>query len=416
MRTKIILLAASLLPALALANGYDVPSVTPRDLALVESAIAAQNDAGATYANPAALSKVKGLSLNLAGSYLDLQTTWSAPSGSVMAGSPDASTKYKPVPPVAAYAAYGFDAGGIPVGVGLGMNLPAGGNMYWQDDWAGRGRIITVDRKVYGFYLTGGAEVMKDLRVGGGLVYYYTTEYLKIGLPPFADAYGEIGAKGGAPSFDLSAEWTLPLEGQPVTVGVDYKYKATQPLQGDGKFVVPPSMLGTNPPPVDQGVSHHLTYPSVLNVGVAYRPPVKGLQLTFVYTLTGYSVYTDDTFVGDKGTTIAVPRNYGDGHTFRAGGEYELTPQLTLRAGLLRDLSGLKTDTYSPTLPDGNAWAGALGAAWKFSPDLSVAASVFYAMMDQVKTTGTVAMPGVYDTNVLIVSAGVTWRSDLGLK
>jgi hypothetical protein len=36
--------------------------------------------------------------------------------------------------------------------------------------------------------------------------------------------------------------------------------------------------------------------------------------------------------------------------------------------------------------------------------------------MDQVKTTGTVVMPGVYDTNVLIVSAGVTWRSDLGMK
>ena len=127
-------------------------------------------------------------------------------------------------------------------------------------------------------------------------------------------------------------------------------------------------------------------------------------------------MYEADTFVGDKGTTINVPRNYGDGHTFRAGAEYELTPQLTLRAGLLRDLSGLKSDTYSPTLPDGNAWAGALGAAWKFSPDLSVAASVFYALMDQVKTTGTVVMPGVYDTNVLIVSAGVTWRGDLGMK
>ena len=93
MRTKILVLAASLLPTLALANGYDVPSVTPRDLALVESGTAAQNDAGATYANPAALSKVRGLSLNLAGSYLDLQTSWSAPAGSVMAGSPDATTQ-----------------------------------------------------------------------------------------------------------------------------------------------------------------------------------------------------------------------------------------------------------------------------------------------------------------------------------
>ena len=419
MRTKILVLAASLLPTLALANGYDAPSVTPRDLALVESATAAQGDAGATYANPAALSRVKGLSLNAAGSYLDLQTTWSAPSGSVMAGSPDATTKYKPVPPVALYAAYGFDAGGLPVGVGLGMNLPAGGNMYWEDDWAGRGRIITVDRKVYGFYLTGGVEVMPDLRLGGGLVYYYTTEYLKQGVQPSDATYGELSTQGGAPSFDLSAEWTPALEAKPLTFGVDFKYKAKQTLKGDGHFAVSPAFLQPNPsgapPPVDQGVTHDLTYPSVLNVGVAYRPPVKGLQLTFVYTFTGYSVYQEDTFVGDKGTTITVPRNYGDGHTFRLGAEYEMTPQLTLRAGLLRDISGFSTDTYSPTLPDGNSWAGALGAAWKFTPDLAIAATIFYDKVDEVQTTGSVALPGIYNTSTLIVSAGVTWRTDLGM-
>src|SRR5512138_1129953 len=184
MRTNLVLLAAALLPSLALANGYDVPSITPRDLALVESGTAAQYDAGATYANPAALSRVRGLSLNLAGSFLDLKTSWSAPSGSVMSGSPDASTKFKPVPPVAAYAAYGFDLGGRGVGFGLGMNVPGGGNVFWDDSWAGRGRIITVDRKVYGFYLTGGVEVLPGLRAGGGLVYYYTTEYLKQGVQP----------------------------------------------------------------------------------------------------------------------------------------------------------------------------------------------------------------------------------------
>ena len=413
MRTKIILAAAALLPALALANGYDVPSVTPRDLALVESVTAAQNDAGATYANPAALSKVKGLSLNLSGSILNLATDWSAPSGSNMAGSPGASTKTKPVPPVALYAAYGFDASGIPVGIGLGMNLPGGGNMYWEDTWAGRGRIITVDRKVYGFYLTGGAEVVQGLRVGGGLVYYYTTEYLKQGIQPSDATYGELATKGGAPSFDLSAEWTPPIASTPLTFAVDFKYKAKQMLKGDGNFVVPDSFLQASPPPVDQNVTHDLTYPSVLNVGLAWRTPVTGLQITGVYTWSGYSVYKDDTFVGDKGTSITVPRNYGNGSTFRFGAEYETTPKLTLRAGILRDLSGFKTDTYSPTLPDGNTWAGALGAGWKFTPDLSLAAAFFYAKIDEVTSTGSTALPGTYNTNVWIASLGLSWRTDL---
>ncbi len=415
MRTKIVLLAAALLPAAALANGYDVPNVSPRDLALVESATAAQNDAGAVYGNPAALSRVRGLSLSLAGSFLDLRTKWSAPAGSAMAGSPDASTKFKPVPPVALFAAYGLEVAGRGVGFGVGMNVPGGGNVFWNEDWAGRGRIVTVDRKVYGFYLTGGVEVLPGLRAGGGLVYYYTTEYLKIGVQPFAEGYGELSTKGGAPSYDLSLEWTPLLAGQPLTFGLDYKHKATQPLKGDGNFVVPDALLapGSKPPPIDQGVTHDLTFPNLLNLGVAYRPPVRGLQLTGVYTFTRYSVYTSDTFVGDKGTTIDVPRNYGNGHTFRVGAEYETTPRLTLRGGLLRDLSGLETDTYSPTLPDGNCWAGAVGAAWKLAPDLTLAGTFFYALLDQVKSTGSTAMPGVYDSSVYIVSLGVNWRTDL---
>ncbi len=100
-----------------------------------------------------------------------------------MAGSPDASTKFKPVPPSSLFAAYGTEIAGHGAGVGFGMNVPGGGNVFWNEDWAGRGRIITVDRKVYGFYLTGGVEIVPGLRAGGGLVYYYTTEYLKIGTP-----------------------------------------------------------------------------------------------------------------------------------------------------------------------------------------------------------------------------------------
>jgi long-chain fatty acid transport protein len=413
MRTKIALLATALLPAVALANGYDVPNITPRDLALNESAVAAQYDAGATYALPAALSKVRGLSLNLAGSILDNKTDWSAPGGSYMAGSPGSSTKFKPAPPVALFAAYGTEVGGHGLGVGLGMNVVAGGNMYWNDEWAGRGRIITVDRKVYGFYLTGGYEVVPGLRLGGGLVYYYTTEYLKIGIQPDQNAYGELATKGGAPAFDLSAEYTPDFGDKPLTFAVDYKHKGTQNLTGDGNFVVPGGLSTAS---VDQSVRHQLTYPNVFNVGLAYRPPVKGLQLTGVYTLTRYKVYSSDQFDGSKGIQILVPRNYGNGRTFRFGAEYDFTQNWTGRFGFMRDLSGFKTDTYSPTLPDGNAWCFAVGGGYKVMQDLTVNATVFFATLDKVTSTGSETLPGDYSTRVWLYSLGLTYRSDLGMK
>ena len=204
MRTQALALSL-LLPAAALANGYDVPNVNPRDLAMADAAVASQVDAEAAYANPAALSRLTGLNLSLGASTLDNATEWKGPSSGGLAGE-SGRTRFKPAYPISLFAAYGFDLAGHGAGVGLGMNIPAGGNVYYPDDWPGRGRIITVDRKIYGFYLTGGLQLLPGLRVGAGPVYYYGTEYLKQGIQPFPDAYGELATKGGAFSFDLAAE------------------------------------------------------------------------------------------------------------------------------------------------------------------------------------------------------------------
>lgn len=407
---KKLILAALLAPAVALANGYDVPNVNPRDLSLVGSAVAAQVDAAAAYANPAALSRVEGIDVNLAVSGLFLRTEWNGPSSGPLAGQSE-RTKSSPVPPVSLFAAYGRQLGGRPFGVGFGFNVPGGGNVFWEDDWEGRGRIITVDRKIYAAYLTAGYELIPDLRLGGGLVYYYGTEYLKQGIQPFPDGYGELSTRGGALSFDLSAEYELP--GVPLTIGVDYKYQGKMNLEGDGKFVVPGGTLPGSPTPnIDQGVEHELTFPSVLNLGLAYRVGEPWL-LTFGFTWNDYSVYRSDVFEGDRGARIEVPRNYGDGYVFRVGAEYTLRENLKLRAGVLRDISGIDRAHASPTLPDSNAWAGSLGASWGFRQNLALNAAVFYANLDELEATGDEALQGSYDTNVWIVSAGVSWRANL---
>lgn len=400
MRTKILALAL-LAPALALANGYDVPSVNPRDLALGSSFLAAPVDAAAVYNNPAGLARLgPGLNISLGGSVLILNTKWTDTSGTLSPSSE--KLKFKPVPPVSIMGSYGFNVAGYDAAVGAGMNVVAGGNVFWPEDWAGRGRIITVDRKIYGGYLSGALALSKVVRVGAQLVYYYGTEYLKQGIQPYPDAYGELATKGGKPSFGLSVDVT-PNDAW--SFAVDYKDKATMRLKGNGNFVVPPALASAVQ---DQKVTHDLTYPSVLNVGAAWKVR-SDLQLGFTYTYNWYEVYKADTFIGDKGALIEVPRHYSDGQTFRLGAEYTASSRLTLRAGLERDLSGLNTDYYSPTLPDANAWVGALGAGWYLTPSLQLNAAVFYANMDSVTVTGTHEMPGRYSTDVWIGSIGVSW-------
>jgi long-chain fatty acid transport protein len=408
---KTIFALLLLLPALALANGYDVPNVAPRDLSLAGSAVAVQNDAGAAYAMPAALARLPGLNLSLNASALIFSTEWTDITGG--AYSPGtAKTKFKPVPPVALFASYGFEVMGRKLGIGGGINVPGGGNVFWEEDWAGRGKIITVDRKIYAGYLAGGYELSEQLRIGAGLVYYYGTEYLKQGVQPVPGAYGELATKGGALAWSLSAE-IKPNPSVPFTLAFDFKYHGKMKLKGDGHFSVPG---GLAPGVTDQGVTHELTYPSVLNVAAGYRV-AKPVLLTFGFTYNFYSIYKDDTFIGTKGLVLPVPRNYGDGMTFRFGGEFDATEKLVVRAGILRDISGLDPKAYSPTLPDSSTWALSAGLGYKVTPAWVVNAAYFRGFMDQVTAPlDGASIPGAYQSSVWIASLGVTYQPGVPAK
>jgi long-chain fatty acid transport protein len=201
----------------------------------------------------------------------------------------------------------------------------------------------------------------------------------------------------------------------PLSFGIDYKHKALTTQSGDGNFVVPAG-LNTSATQ-DQGVTTDLPVPNLLNVGVAYRP-MKPLLLMAAYTFNRYVEYKEDRFVGSAGADINVPRFYGNGHTFRVGGEYDVNSRWTVRGGVLRDISGVDIDHWSPTLPDANAWAFSGGAAYRVNPDLTVSASLFFATLDAVTTTNnrttsnpTGTFPGVFDSTALMAALGVVWHA-----
>jgi long-subunit fatty acid transport protein len=125
-----------------------------------------------------------------------------------------------------------------------------------------------------------------------------------------------------------------------------------------------------------------------------------------------------------------VPRNYGNGHTFRFGAEWMATRRLALRAGLERDISGmpkvtggdaLASPTYSPTLPDSNSWAVAGGLGFAITPSFAVNASVFYAKMDEVQSTAPTntasgPLPGRYDPHVIVYALGIVYDWQPGAR
>ena len=376
-------------------------------MGMADSAIAAQNSAAAVVRNPAALAGQEGLDISVSGSLINLQSTWRDSFNLSPKPNDSASLLLRPAYPPTLFASYGTKYRDMGFGVGAGLSVPGGGQVYWPGGWTGAQQVTSVDRRIYGIYAMVAVQPIKQLKVGGGLVYYRGTEHLTQDVNFISQVGGaELGTAGGAPSFDLSAEIT-PVADLPLTFGVDYKHQALIDFKGFAHFDNAPPAL--KPQALDQSVSHRLNFPNQLNAGVAFRP-IAPLLVTAGFTFERFIVYREDAFIGSLGTTVIVPRDYHNGQTYRIGAEYALLPSLKVRAGALRDIVPTNTDRLHPSIPDANSTAVTVGASFNLTPALELSGAYFYDHEDRTTTTSADTFQGSYDTHANIFSVGLAYR------
>ncbi len=92
---KSIPLSLLLVPSLAFASGYSLPNVNPRDVAMSASAVAAQIDSAAAFANPAALARLSGPSAKIGLGAFTITETWNDTTSNATS---DISRQYTPLP------------------------------------------------------------------------------------------------------------------------------------------------------------------------------------------------------------------------------------------------------------------------------------------------------------------------------
>ena len=400
------LIAALLLaPAAAFAGGYAIPNENARDLALSQANVASQNGPEAAHANPASLAGMQGLMLSASGQMLYNVTTWSDPTLGTSTLRPKANW-----PPELA-ASYGNKLpNGTAYGVGIAFLVPGGGSLLWPHNWPGAARIQEVDQKVWLTEVSAAIQPLPLVKIGASFLYYRMQETLSQQVF-FAgpQSLAQLGMVGDAVTFGVSGEFRAPAD-IPLTLGVAYRHQAPMTLSGHAHFQNVPPNFG--PALQDQGATEKITIPNDLYIGAAYDI-LPNLTVMGSWNLERWIVYGSDTFVGDKGLVIDVPRNYHNAWVYRFGAEYtkaSFLPALTLRAGLLRSISEQPTDTISPSLTDGNSWAVSVGVGYDVIRPLRVDVGYQYAWFDTVKATGSEAFPGSYDTHVHLVSVGLTYR------
>ncbi|HEY6176516.1 MAG TPA: hypothetical protein VIX73_18800 [Kofleriaceae bacterium] len=415
---KLIIAATILAPATALAGGYLIPSMDPRDLALGGSSVADAQGAGAVSLNTAALAGPEGLDVGGALGAINNSTDWKN-------GSDKASQSQVGTPPSVA-ASYGMK---LPkdqaLGFGVGFGVPGGGAIKWPDGWAGQETFQSVNQQIFGISAGVGFQALPGLKFGVSYVRFQATEEIHQKLN-YLDHLGDAGiaTAGGGNTFGIATELRVP--NVPLSVGVTYLHTASLDLTGHVHFTdVPPSFQTLLH---DQGVTRTLLIPDVVFVGAAYEV-IPNLKLMAAFSWEHWSDYKADTFTGTDrimnadGTTsqfsASVPRNDSDATVYRIAAEYAHlgARELTVRGAVLRSISGQNTATLSPSLTDANSWAISVGAGYAISHNLSVAAGLQVAIFDEITAD---VMPdtfqGTYNTHVFLGSVGVNWRTDLGLN
>lgn len=400
--------ATILAPTAALAGGYVLPNESPRELALVQSAVANQNSSDALFMNTAALAGQEGLSVSVGVEFLLNHTDWATTGAKA---SIDTQTN---TPPTATIG-YGHHLdNGMAWGAAIGVNVPAGGSLFWPDGWAGQEYIRTVKQQVFGIGIGAAFQPTPYLKLGASYVRYQATEELHQGIN-YLDHYGDAGLamSGGANGFIVAAEVDVPQV--PLKLGFTYSQSSDFHLEGDAHFTEVP--LAFQPLLHDQAVTETLQIPAIFYAGAAYEV-IPNLHITAAWNFERWSPYKEDKFVGASGFTVTVERNYKNAQVFRLGGEWEkvpFLPILTMRAGIMRSISDQPKDTVSPSLTDGNSTSAALGVGVNVLPELRIDLGYMHSFFDDVTAdpTSKDVLQGTYKTQVDLISIGLQWRNDL---
>lgn len=378
---------------------------------MADARTALADDVNALYFNPAAISELDGLQLELGVTgvlpYVSYEAARRPDPGrtytrfatgeviQVNDGMNDCDAKLKGFSPIHVYAAYRIPKAFISVGYGL--NNPFGLGTYWPGDWDGR--FITTESEITTFFnqpvvaldlagLLGFKEQVKlSLAVGYDLVYATARMAQRIDLriaemlpaaQPIIDPEGSMlltgSAIGHGYNFALYAE--LP---DLLAFGASIRSGVSLPFAGTASFSFnqagQAALLLTNTHIPDKTTGRvTIDLPWNMNFGLAYLG-IDRLKLAFDVYLAFFQSYDEltmkfDCLKDDPPCDLNIDpimAHWGTAWQLSLGAEYMVWRGLALRCGYASSFSPVPADTLEPSVPDGRQDNFSIGAGWRGS-------------------------------------------------
>jgi long-chain fatty acid transport protein len=212
------------------------------------------------------------------------------------------------------------------------------------------------------------------LRVGGGANIEYTDASLSNAYPNLSAALPDGSQQLKGDGWDLGWTAGLQMHNDFLTVGFAYKSEIKHNLKGDLTIsgLVGP-LAGANRSLSDVRASF---YTPAQIIGGAR------LKVSDKLTLNGqYVRYMWDKFDAIRlGAPLntAIPENYRNSESIAGGVDFDVSPALTLRAGVQRAITPTQDGQRDARVPDSNRWNYGIGGTFNLSPRFSIDAAANY--------------------------------------
>lgn len=400
--------AASLGGLLAQGSGFQLNLVGQRQLGMGLAGTSLTEAPSSTYLNPG------GLSFLAEGGHVQLGGTAARALTQYLSEQPSTyqvNTDTLLLTPVYLYAAWRGRANGWArrLALGLSVNNPFGQSTRWPDNW--RGKFITQEFALNSLFIqpTLAVQLSEAVGLGVGGVYALGTllsgRAIQIDGPNGTEGSARFAGTGHGWGFNLGLHVKLTPQ---VQMGLSYRSGIRIRIDsGSARFNVPESVSAQF---VDQAFQADLSLPPTVSLGLSYRPQER-LLLAFEVNWVGWQRFDS------LRLQLAQPvpflqqypeRDYEATLNLRIGGEYRLTEQWSLRAGVFYDQSPVPQALMSPDIPDANRIGLTTGAGVLLFGRLDLELAFAYAYTGERTAALTpAAFSGIYQSARSVLGLGL---------
>lgn len=303
---------------------------------------------------------------------------------------------------------------------GIGVTVPFGSKIEYEDDWAGRYQGTKTSLKSMNLNANIAKRINDSISIGAGInaQYVHLIMSQKINQQAVAqpDGNAEIDADSWGYGFNVGLLANLSEATQ---VGIGYRSAIKQNAKGKVSYDdVHPAIAAGGSLVDGSTVRSDVTLPASASISLSHQATDK-LKFLADVTWTGWKAYDELVIEFASGADDSESnQEYGDSMRYAVGATYKMDPEWTLKTGLALDKTPVPDkEARSVRNPDANRTWLSVGANYRVDNQVDFDFAYTYILTPDEKinkssTSGGVpiVVNGDYDLGVSVLSAQLIWK------